>query len=192
VVTFVDSVVHNSYFVLAGRFLGDIGIAPENIMPIMSLGQIAEIVTMAALGLVLRRLGWKVTMTVGILGHAARFAVFAFLHDSVPIIVAAQLLHGICYAFFFATLYIYIDAVFPKDVRTSAQGLFNLLILGIGDLVAKWIFVPLQGHYTTEGVTNYQAVFLVPMAMALFGAVLMAVFFRPPKDLQQSDTEVAA
>ena len=31
------------------------------------------------------------------------------------------MLHGICYAFFFATLYIFIDVAFPQDVRASAR-----------------------------------------------------------------------
>ena len=44
----------------------------------MSIGQIAEIATMAILGVTLKRLGWRTTMILGILGHAARFAVFAF------------------------------------------------------------------------------------------------------------------
>jgi len=35
-------------------------------------------------------------------------------------IILVQVLHGICYAFFFATLYIFIDAAFPKEVRSSA------------------------------------------------------------------------
>ena len=47
-----------------------------------------------------------------------------------------QVLHGICYAFFFATVYIFVDAYFPKDARASAQGLFNVMILGIG--AAAW------------------------------------------------------
>jgi nucleoside transporter len=183
-VTFLDATIHNGYFVMAGDFLGKIGIAPENIMPVMSLGQISEILTMAILGLVLKRLGWKTTMILGILGHAARFGAFAFLHDSIPIIVAVQVLHGICYAFYFATVYIFIDAVFPSDVRTSAQGLFNLLILGMGDLAAKWLFIPLQTHYTVNGAVNYQSLFIVPAGMALVGAVLLAVFFHPPKETQ--------
>jgi len=182
IVTFIDATIHNGYFVMTGGFLGKIGIAPENIMPVMSLGQVAEILTMAILGLVLKRLGWKITLTLGILGHAARFGVFALLSNNIPVIIAVQVLHGICYAFFFATVYIFIDAVFPKDVRTSAQGLFNLLILGLGDLAAKWIFVPLQGHYTVDGVTDYRSLFLVPTGMAIVAAVLLLLFFHPPKD----------
>lgn len=179
VVTLIDSTIHNGYFVLAGEFLKSAGIKPENIMPVMSIGQIAEILTMIGLGYILKKLGWKVTMVVGILGHAARFAVFAFFPENTTILIAVQVLHGICYAFFFATLYIFIDEAFPKDVRASAQGLFNLLILGIGDLLAKWIFLPLKDSLTADGVVDYQKLFLVPTFMALAAAITLALFFRP-------------
>jgi MFS family permease len=150
---------------------------------VMSIGQVAEILTMAVLGAVLARLGWKTTMILGILGHAARFAVFAFFPQSQAVIVAVQVLHGICYAFFFATLYIFIDAAFPKDVRSSAQSLFNLLVLGLGDLAAKWLFIPLQSRLTTDGTVDYRQLFLVPTFMALAAAAVLAIAFWPPRSL---------
>jgi MFS family permease len=183
-VTFIDATIHNGYFLMTGGFLGKIGIRPENIMFVMAIGQIAEILTMAILGWVLARLGWRLTLIVGVLGHGARFLVFALLPNVPEAIIAVQVLHGICYAFFFATVYIFIDVAFPKDVRSSAQGLFNLLILGLGDLAAKWIFVPLQGALTEGGQTDYRSLFLVPTAMSLAAALLLAFFFRPPRALQ--------
>lgn len=192
VVTFIDSTIHNGYFLMAGSFLGQIGVKPENIMPIMSIGQVAEILTMAVLGLCLKRLGWKWTMIIGILGHAGRFLVFAFFSHNIPVVVAVQVLHGICYAFFFATLYIFIDVAFPKDVRTSAQGLFNLLILGLGDLAAKWLFIPLQASLTRDGAVDFQKLFLVPSGLALAAAVLLLVAFRPPTSLDAEEGAVKA
>ena len=188
IVTFIDATIHNGYFLMAGNFLGSdvVKIAPEWIMPVMSIGQIAEILTMAVLGSVLTRLGWKTTMILGILGHAARFAVFAFMPSNQLMIIAVQVLHGVCYAFFFATLYIFIDAAFPKDVRSSAQGLFNLLVLGLGDLAAKWFFIPLQGKLTVNGVTDYHQLFLVPMFLALGAAAVLLIAFWPPKELSTS------
>ena len=149
-------------------------------MVVLSLGQVAEILTMFFLGRVLARLGWKVTMIIGVLGHAARFAVFAFFADSIPVIVAVQLLHGICYAFFFATVYIFVDAVFPKDVRSSAQGLFNLLILGVGNVVASFLFPELISRLSAGGAVDYTSLFMVPTGMALVAVLLLALFFRPP------------
>ncbi|MFM8283437.1 MAG: MFS transporter [Planctomycetaceae bacterium] len=185
VVTFLDAMIHNGYFLLAGGFLGSdkVGIKPEWIMPVMSIGQVAEIATMAVLGAVLAKFGWKLTMILGILGHAARFAVFAFMPQNQAMIIAVQVLHGICYAFFFATLYIFIDEVFPKDVRSSAQSLFNLLVLGLGDLAAKWFFIPLQSSLTVDGSTDYRRLFLVPAGLSLFSALLLLICFWPPRSI---------
>jgi predicted MFS family arabinose efflux permease len=182
-VTFIDSMIHAGYFKLAENFLEKgVGLEKAWIMPVMSIGQVAEILTMAILGGVLAKLGWKTTMILGILGHAARFAVFAFLPQNTAVIIAIQVLHGICYAFFFATLYIFIDAAFPKDVRASAQSLFNLLVLGLGDLAANWFFFPLRTRLTAaDGTVDYQRLFLVPTFMALGGAALLLVAFWPPK-----------
>jgi len=186
-VTLVDSFVHNAYFNWTGVFLGTpreaggVGIASNWITPVMSIGQVAEILTMVVLGATLKKLGWRVTMVVGILGHAARFLVYALVPESAGMIIAVQILHGICYAFFFATVYIFIDAHSPKDIRASAQGLFNLQILGIGALLANsicpWL---LQSVYTTGTVTDFRGLFMVPLAAASLAAVALALFFRPP------------
>lgn len=180
-VTFIDSTIHNGYFVMADGFLTNrVGIDANLSMIVLSVGQVAEIVTMFILGAVLVRLGWKATMIVGILGHGARFLVFAFFPDSVPTIVAVQLLHGICYAFFFATVYIFVDAAFPKDVRSSAQGLFNLLILGVGNVAASFLFPALMAQWTdATGAVDYRTLFMVPAGMAIVAVLLLALFFRP-------------
>ncbi len=191
VVTFIDATIHNGYFVTAFGFLADVGFKGEHIMLIMSLGQVAEIATMAILGGVLAKLGWRTTMIIGILGHAARYAIFALFPQNMPILVVVQVLHGICYAFFFATVYIFIDAAFPKDVRASAQGLFNLLILGLGDLAAKWLFIPLMNSWKVTVETdagskvmiNYPKLFMVPVGLALVAAIVLAVAFRPPREI---------
>lgn len=186
IVTFIDSVVHNGYFVMADGYLTNrVGIDANLSMIVLSIGQVAEIVTMFILGAVLIRIGWKATMIIGILGHAARFLVFAFFPDSVPTIITVQLLHGVCYAFFFATVYIFVDAAFPKDVRSSAQGLFNLLILGIGNVAASFLFPALMAQFTIGGTEpgttaiDYQKLFMVPAGMALVAVLLLALFFRP-------------
>jgi MFS family permease len=186
-VTFVDAFVHNSYFNWTGTFLGarpeagGVGIPGNWIMPVMSVGQVAEMLTMLALGAVLKKFGWRITMIVGILGHAGRFAVYAFFPGQAWMIVAVQILHGICYAFFFATVYIFVDTYFPKDVRSSAQGLFNVMILGIGVLAANslcpWL---IQSVFTVNGVTDFRSMFLLPCLTALGAAIVLALAFHPP------------
>ena len=199
-VTLVDSFVHNCYFNWTGSFLGaakevgGVGIPGNWIMPVMSVGQIAEILTMFILGMTLKTLGWRTTMIFGILGHAARFAVYAFFPKHQELIILVQILHGICYAFFFATVYIFVEAYFPKDARASAQGLFNVMILGIGSLLANsicpWL---IQAKFTdpVTKVTDFHGLFLVPMIIAAAAAVALALFFHPPKT-EQSGSAAAA
>ena len=95
-------------------------------------------------------------------------------------IIAVQVIHGICYAFFFATVYIFVDEYFPKDVRTSAQGLFNLMIFGLGDLAAKLIW-PLISADLLGKDENYRKVFLIPSGLAILASVILLVGFHPQK-----------
>ena len=213
IVTLIDATVHDGFFFFAFDYLGDVGVPKNWIQAAMSIGQIAEIGTMAFLGLVLKRLGWRYTMIFGILGHTARFAVFAFLPDPYWA-VAVNILHGVCYAFFFATLYILVDEVFPKDARTSAQGLFNFLILGLGPIVSRFLWPVIKGKFvvttravapgetvTTEVINgivtrfvaaadgtkdivetvDYRTMLLYPAVIAFVAAILLLLFFHPPK-----------
>ena len=86
------------------------------------------------------------------------------------------------------------DEYFPKDVRASAQGLFNVMILGIGALVANsicpWL---LQEVFTENGVTDFRGLFMVPLAAGSAAAVALALFFHPPaKQLQAPAPEETA
>lgn len=186
IVTFLDAAVHQTFFFWTERYLtGHIGIPSNWATPVMKIGQIAEIATMVFLGYTLKRLGWQMTMVVGVLGHAARFAVFAYYPEPWAAI-SINAVHGICYAFFFATVYIFVDEFFPKDARSSAQGLFNFLILGIGPFVANFLWPRMSSVFqigTTEGgapIYDFQRIFVYPLVTAVAAAVLLLVAFRPP------------
>jgi len=185
IVTLLDSFIHYCYFFWTSPFFSAIGL-PENwIAPAMSIGQIAEITTMASLGYFLKRLGWRKTMILGILGHVVRFGIYAIgSKETLWLVILSNVVHGFAYAFFFATVYIYVDENFPKDIRTSAQSLFNLLILGVGPFFGNFLWGWLGDQVATkteagEKVINFTQLFLVPMTLGLVAAVLLAIFFHP-------------
>ncbi len=194
IITLVDAFVLYCYFNWTGSFLGTPpeaggpGIPGNWIMPVMTIGQVMEILTMLVLGVTLKRLGWRTTMIVGILGHTVRFAVYAFFPQHQEIIIVVQLVHGICYAFFFATVYIFVDAYFPKDTRASAQGLFNMMIFGFGYIAANFVCPWLkQSVFTRGNVTDFKSLFLLPAVISLVTAVALAALFHPPKTFQPAD-----
>jgi len=103
-----------------------------------------------------------------------------------------QVLHRICYAFFFATVYIFVDEHFPKDARNSAQGLFNVMILGVGALVANlicpWLY---EKVFTKDGVVDFRGLFLLPCLIATLAAIALALFFHPPKVRSNSSASLS-
>ena len=179
VATLMDALVHQCYFQWTSPFLQNAGLAENMIMPAMSVGQIAEIGSMAALGWALASFGWKWTMTLGILAHAARFFVFA-IGDPLWLMVAINAVHGMCYAFFFAAVYIFVDERCPRDARASAQGLFNLVILGIGPFAGSLLWGWLGDVFrNADGSVDFQRLFIAPAVLALAAALLMMVAFHP-------------
>ena len=185
-VSTVVAFVLYAYFQWTATFLcgpGGVGIAGNWVMPVMSIGQVSEIFANLLLGVALKRLGWRVTMTVGILAHIARFAVYAFWPVATPVIVI-QLVHGFGYAFFIAAVYIFVDEYFPKDVRASAQGLFNVVILGIGNLVANfvcpWLIQSKFKHGDTVDYAGSYGLFMVPLVIATFALLAFLLLFWPP------------
>jgi nucleoside transporter len=179
IVTFMDALVHQAYFQWTSPFLERAGLAANWIMAAMSIGQIAEIATMVVLGSVLRRLGWRMTFAVGILAHGLRFFIYA-LGEPLWLMVAVNIVHGMCYAFFFAAVYIFVDENFPRDSRASAQGLFNLLILGLGPFVGSLIWGALGDRFrTADGQVDFSRLFLGPAFVAVAAVVLLLVAFRP-------------
>ncbi len=187
VVTFLDSLVHNQYFYWTSRYLPKIGLASNWIAPAMSIGQVAEILTMATLGLVLKRLGWRTTMILGLLGHVVRFGIYAIgTPETLWLVILSNVVHGFAYAFFFATVYIFVDENFPKDVRISAQSLFNLLILGVGPLASNFLsarlsaaFLPSDAVAAATVLASYHKIFLVPLGLGVFATLLFAALFHP-------------
>ena len=81
-------------------------------------------------------------------------------------------------------MYIFVDEFFPKDARSSAQGLFNFLILGLGPFVGNFAGGQLEAAFTTgtgsAAITDFRKLFLVPAGVALAAAIFLFLFFRPP------------
>ena len=167
------SVIHQIYFLQTGPFLSHIGILDSQIGPAMTIGQFAEILTMAYLGFFLKRLGFHKVISIGVAAYCIRYAIFGTGSFPVWIMVVSQAFHGFCYAFFFAAAYIYVDKLADEDVRHSAQTVFCIIILGGGPVIGGWLSGYLQNIYTLDGVFNYSDFWY---SLSLIG-LLTTIFF---------------
>ena len=144
----VVSVIHQIYFLQAGPFLSSIGIPDSQIGPAMTIGQFAEILTMAYLGFFLKRLGFKKVISIGIAAYCLRYFIFGTEILPIWVMVMSQAFHGFCYTFFFAAAYIYVDKIAEQDVRHSAQTVFGIIILGGGPILGGLLSGYLQNIFT--------------------------------------------
>lgn len=138
------SIIHTIYFIQTSQFLPTLpGVRTADVGPAMTIGQFSEIFVLAALGFFVRRVGFKWLLTIGCLAYVLRFTIFS-LGTPTALVVASQALHGVCFACFYATAFIYVERIAPADVRHSAQTVFGIIILGIGPLLSG----PVLGRIT--------------------------------------------
>jgi len=176
------SIIHQIYFIQTPPFLSHLGLLDSQIGPAMTIGQFSEIAIMAALGLMLTRLGFRTVISIGALAYFVRYFVWSVTSLPVEVQVASQALHGICYACFFAAGFIYADRVAPPDVRHSVQTVFGILILGGGPVLGGVLSGMLSEWYATpDGGIAYGPLWRVVAFIGLAAAVFFYLAFREKK-----------
>ena len=178
------SIVHQIYFIQAGPFLSHIGLKDSQIGPATTIGQFAEIITMIFLGYFLKNLGFRKVITIGTVAYFARYAVFGTESLPVWLIVVSQALHGICFAFFFAAAFMYVDRITDKDIRHSAQTVFGTIILGGGPVIGGWLSGFLQEYYTANGVFNFSNFWYTIAGLSILTTLFFYSSFREEPELE--------
>ena len=182
-VAMLDSTIHDTYFLWADGYLTSIGIGQRWVMPIMSIGQVAEIATMSVLGIFLMRFGWRTTLIIGGLGQVIKFGLFAWCPTPTAAIVGI-FVHGLSHAFFFATLFIFVDEFLPTEDRSTTQGLFNVMTFGGGPIIARIVAPKLHEMHTanldSQLVVDFQQLWQFPFYIAVLASTIMLLAFWPP------------
>lgn len=182
------SVIHQFYFVhTAGflqRFQADAADAVNRIFGVgggglMTVGQMSEILVLAAIPFVSRTLSRKSFLAIGIAAYLVRFLIFAY-GDTLGLgaVIVGVALHGLCFGCFIFVAFMIVDEESAKDVKASAQSLFNVVIVGIGTIVgskvAGWVadWATLAG-----GDLDYRRLFMVPMWISAVCLLALLVFY---------------
>jgi nucleoside transporter len=177
-VSFPIACVHQFYFVHTAKFLGTLEHPwAESINAIfgvgggglMTVGQMAEIAVLAAMPLVAKAVPRKGLLLTGLLAYVLRFAVFAYLPTPAAVLPALAL-HGLCFGCFFFVAFMIVDEETSADVRASAQGLFNLVIVGLGVIGGNYF----AGKVAAAAGEDYRRLFSIPtwICVGCFAALL--------------------
>ena len=166
------------YFSLGSQFFESQGF--KQVTATMNLGQFVEIFLMLLVPLALLRFGVKWTMVAGLGALAVRyFALWGGVAtDQTSLYYIAILVHGIIFGFFFVGGQVYVDKKAPPEIRAQAQGLIVLICFGVGMLIGTFFNVELIERYTTDGVCNWNPVFVINAILSAILVVALCAVFR--------------
>jgi len=139
----------------------------------MTIGQMTEVIVLGAMPFLVTRFTRKSLLAVGLLGYAARMALFVYGQDSSPLLLIGVALHGIIFGCFIFLAFMIVDEETTPDVRASAQSLFNLVIVGIGVIVGS----KAAGWVAEWAGDDFGKLFSVPMWGSLACLVILLLAY---------------
>ncbi|PMC74519.1 nucleoside permease [Brachybacterium sp. UMB0905] len=167
------------YYNFTNLYLNEIGV--ERAAAVQSIGQMSEALFLLAMPLMLRKLGIKWTIVVGMLAWALRYVLFGFGDSGAMMwmVIIGLVLHGVCYDFFFVAGQIYTDRFAPAKVRSAAQGLISLATYGAGLLIGALVSGPLVDMFLqSDGTHDWRSIWLIPAAFAVLVTIFFVGLFR--------------
>ncbi len=178
IVSFVVTSQLQFYYMGTSRFLEDIGFRTASVPAIMTVAQIAEILAMAqVLPFVLPKLGYQVTLTLGVGFWVLLYAVYLAGRPR-WLVVAAMGLHGLAFAFFLDAAVIYVNSIAPKELRGSAQSLYTVVTLGAGLFVGTQLTGFVLDRLRTQNGYRWRVIFAIPCGILTLCVLAFTLFFE--------------
>jgi nucleoside transporter len=182
------------YFVMMSIYLTEL--QWTRIAGKMTFAQISDVIFLFLLPLMLKNLGYKKTIFIGILAWATRYFLLAGSVNAISLqtalIFGAILLHGVCYDFLFIAGQLYVDDEANERIRGACQGFIAFILWGIGAFVGTMLAGKVLAMHTLTGVSgviqhNWRAIWITPALGATAVLIIFMIFFREPPRKTSAD-----
>lgn len=199
--SFIIASVHAFFFNRAADYLGSgrVDLPPASWINkifgvggagLMTIGQISELFVLALMPLIIVKVPRKYLFAVGLSAYILRFFAFAYLPYAWAVI-AGLALHGLVFGCFFFLVFITLDEHTTKDVRASAQNIFNLIIFGVGAILGGAFSGWLGEWVTRDGVLDWQKYYAIPGYITV-GCLLFLLIMYPRRSAPYIDRAAPA
>lgn len=169
---FLMSAAHGALYLFYSIYLADHGYSKTLVGSLWFLGVIAEIGVFFFMARLLRRFSLRQVLLASFAAAVLRFLLIGWGVDSLPVLLGAQLLHGLTFGAYHAAAIAAINRWFPGRCQARGQALYSSLSFGAGGLLGG-----LVSGWTWDGLGN-AATFGIGALFAVCGLVLVAGWVR--------------
>ena len=148
---------------------------------LMSISQISETVFILTIPFFLSRYGIKKVMLISIIAWMLRFGLFAYGDPSpmgTVLLVLSMIVYGCAFDFFNVSGSMFVEQEVKPAIRASAQGMFLMMTNGFGCILGGVVSGKVVEHYTLNGITDWQTVWLIFAGYSLVLAFAFVVLFK--------------
>ncbi len=168
------------YYSFVNPFMKEMNIS--NAVGKMTIGQMTEIGIMVFLPWLFRTMRFKWIIYLGLLAWGVRYGLFALgysLHKE-WIVLLGIALHGMAYVFAMLSAQIYIDTKVPIRLRSTAQGFFTLLTMGVMGIIGAFIAGELVSHFALDsGNHDWVSIWMFPFVIGVVVSSWFFIEFKP-------------
>lgn len=148
---------------------------------LLSVSQIAEVGFILTIPYFLKRFGIKQVMIISMIAWMLRFGLFAFGDPSpfgFTLLLLSMIVYGCAFDFFNISGSIFIEKEVSAHIRSSAQGLFMMIVNGVGAYFGAIISGKIIDIFTYNGIKDWQTIWLIFASYALVLAVIFYFTFN--------------
>lgn len=176
----------------AGAFIYDFGLIDEYKdsfiikfpAVVVSLGQVSEMMFILLVPFVLKKWGIRKVMIISMIAWIFRWVMLAYGNPGggIVLLIGSMFVWGMAFDFFNLAGSLFLEKETSPTIRSSAQGLFQTMVIGfgaiIGSLASGYI---IDVYFTENGIKDWQGIMNTFAAYSAVVAFLFIICFRDSK-----------
>lgn len=153
---------------------------------VMSVSQISETIFILFIPFFLRKFGIKKVMLISMIAWVFRFGLLAYSNpaDGLWMIILSCIIYGMAFDFFNVSGSLFIESQSDTKIRASVQGLFMMMVNGVGAILGSLISGVVIANFFTysNGAKDWQGIWITFALYSLVVAILFAFLFKHKHD----------
>ncbi|MEC3906740.1 nucleoside permease [Tamlana sp. 2201CG12-4] len=160
---------------------------------LMSLSQISEVIFILFIPFCLKKFGIKKVMLMSLFAWIFRFGFFGIGSPSglgVMFLILSMIIYGLAFDFFNISGSLFIDKEVSPKIRSSAQGLFMMMVNGVGAFLGGYASGLVVDCFTEKNIKDWSSIWFVFAGYALVIGIAFALLFKYKHNSEENFNQI--